>query len=51
MNKKQGLYLKIIADDSEFDSHSCSECRENCLSHDDKKRCLDSILNVSTLLH
>ena len=43
MNKKQRLYLKITANDPEFDSHSCSECWENCLSHSDKKGCLDSM--------
>ena len=43
MNKKQRFYLKITVNDSEVDSHSCSECWENCLSHNDKKRCLDSM--------
>ena len=43
-NKKRRLYLKITVNDSEVDSHSCSECWENCLSHDDKVRCLDSML-------
>ena len=43
MNKKQGFNLKITVNNSEIDSHSCSECWENCLSHNDKKRCLDSV--------
>lgn len=49
MNKNQRIYLKITVNDSEFDSHSCSECSENCHTTT-RKDVWIRFLNVSPLL-